>query len=96
MSRSLQGEVLQIGVEVYETHIPNAFPNVFSGIALITTGLLFLTSLYHSSKKLEYYRGYLFAAWMLTMLLMLLNIIELFASLIDAYYPVLLRYEPEE
>jgi len=96
ISWGLQGDVLQLGIEIYETSIPNVFPDVFSGVALTTTGLLFLTSTYHSLKKSEYYRGYIFAAWLLSILLMLLNIVELFASFIDAYYPFLLGYKPGE
>lgn len=95
VSLGLQGGVLQIGVEVYGVDVPNAFPDVFSGVALTTTGLLFLKSAYLSLKGSRRYRGYLFAAWLLSMLLMLLNIVELFAGFVGAYYPLLLGSEPE-
>lgn len=93
---NVQENILQLGIEIYGTYIPNAFSDVFSGIALTTVGLLFLTATYYLLKKSEYYIGYFFAAWLLSVLLMLLNIVELLANFMDAYYPILLGYEPGE
>jgi len=89
------GAKAQLGMEVKGVVIPNAFPDPFSGFALITTGLLFLSALYYSARDGRGYKGYLLAGWMLAVVMMALNVIEIASSMLTAYYPVLLGEEPE-
>ncbi len=87
-------ELLQLGVEALGTSIPNAFPDPFSGLALATVGLLFLASLYYCARGSAKYVGYLFAAWLLSTAMLALNVVEIVASILDAYYPLLYGGEP--
>ncbi|HDI31404.1 MAG TPA: hypothetical protein ENF80_01165 [Thermofilum sp.] len=82
-------KLMQLGVKVFETHVPNTFPDPFSGLTLITIGLLFLAALYHSMRGFTRYKGYLFAAWLLAVTVLVLNVVEICASFLDAYYPLL-------
>ncbi len=87
-------ELLQLGVRVLGTCVPNAFPDPFSGLALITVGLLVLASLHHYTRRNAKYVGYLFAAWLLSTMMLALNVVEIVASILDAYYPLLYGGEP--
>jgi len=87
-------ELMQLGVRALGTCIPNAFPDPFSGMALVTVGLLFLVSLYHCARGNAKHMGYLFAAWLLSMVMLALNVVEIIASILDAYYPLLYGGEP--
>jgi len=87
-------ELLQLGIRAFGTYIPNAFPDPFSGLALVTVGLLFLDSLYHYTRGNMKYVGYLFAAWLLSIVMLTLNVVEIVAIILDAYYPLLYGVEP--
>jgi len=87
-------ELLQLGIRAFGTYIPNAFPDPFSGLALVTVGLLFLDSLYHYARGNMKYVGYLFTAWLLSMVMLTLNVVEIVAIILDAYYPLLYGVEP--
>ncbi len=91
-----RSDSLQLGIRVTDIVIPNAFPDPFSGVTLITVGLLFVASLYHYRRGKGVYRGYLLAAWFLAITLLLLNIVEIAANVLDSYYPLILGLEPEE
>ena len=91
----LQGEKqIQLGIKIFEVWVPNTFPDPFSGFTLITTGLLFLVAVYYSKQGFTKYIGYLFVAWLLAMIMLTLNIIEIIASFLDAYYPLLYSEKP--
>ena len=89
-----EGSSLQLGVKLFDAYIPNAFPDPFSGLALATTGLMFLSASYHGVRGFAKYKGYLFAAWLLSTVMLVLNVVELLASVLDAYYPLLYGGEP--
>ncbi|MCD6563484.1 MAG: hypothetical protein J7K23_06160 [Thermoproteales archaeon] len=74
--------------------IPNIFPDVFSGIALLTTGLLFVSSLYFYGRDVIKAKGYFLVGWILAILMLGLNIVEILSNILDAYYPILFGGEP--
>jgi len=86
-------KILQLGILIGGAYVPNAFPDAFSGIVLITVGGLFLKAQYLKNKK---YQGYLFVACSLAILLMLLNVLVILANILDAYYPLLWGETVEE
>jgi len=87
-------KALQLGVKMGNIYIPNTFPDPFSGLSLITVGLLFLLSFYYDLRGSRAYRGYLLTAWLLSITLLMLNVIEIAANVFDAYYPLLYGNEP--
>ena len=87
---------IQLGVRIGGTYIPNAFPDPFSGIALIIIGAIFARSVYLSEKNPELSDGFLFVGWILALLMLILNLVVLAADILDAYYPLLWGGEIEE
>ena len=83
------GGSVQVGIPVLDTYIPNAFPDVFSGLVLLTVGVVLLRAVYLNHLGDEKYHGYLFVGWLLAIILMILNILVIIADILDAYYPLL-------
>ncbi len=81
--------IIQLGFKFAGTYIPNTFPEAFSGVFLIIIGAVFTKALYLYSKGEREYRGFLFVGWLLSMLMLLLNLTVLFADILDTYYPLL-------
>ena len=84
------GSKINLGIDVLGTHIPNIFPDPFSGLSLIIVGLVFIEAiqLYYQSSYIKA-AGFLFIGWFLGMILMALNALVIFANVLDAYYPLL-------
>ena len=80
---------LQIGFPAFGSYIPNAFPDVFSGIVLIVVGGILIKAMYMSYLGDEKFYGYFFVAWLLAMILMILNVLVVLADMLDIYYPLL-------
>jgi hypothetical protein len=89
-------ELLQLGFNYAGAYIPNAFPEPFSGIFLIVIGAVYLKTVYLYYKKLDRYRGYLLVGWILSMLMLALNIVVILADILDTYYPLIWSGEIEE
>jgi len=84
------GSEIQLGIEALDTYIPKAFPDPFSGLSLIVAGLLFVRAiieLHNSNTKRAF--AFLFAGWLLAIILMILNVLVLLADVLDVYYPLL-------
>ena len=90
------GRNIQVAVCINSAYIPNSFPDPFSGFSLIIIGLILIKALYLYSKGSEKHEGWLFVGWVLSLLMLLLNMIILFANILDAYYPILWGGEPGE
>ncbi len=86
------GELYVMCLKVSDMCIPNIFPDIFSGIGLLTIGILFVYSLYHKEETKS--AGYLLVGWILGILLLGLNIVEIVSNIIDAYYPIIFGREP--
>jgi hypothetical protein len=84
------GNEINLGVNVLDTYIPNAFPDPFSGLTLIIVGLILARSiqLYHRADYVKA-TGFLFVGWTLGVILMILNILIILADILDAYYPLI-------
>jgi hypothetical protein len=92
----LGGEV-QLGIKVLDTYIPYVFPDPFSGISLVIVGLILVKGvrLYQNGEDAKAL-GFLSVGWMLGIVLMILNILVIFANILDAYYPLLWGESIEE
>lgn len=80
---------LQLGFRFAGTYIPNAFPEPFSGIFLIVISTVFLKATYLYYKGYEKHRGFLLIGWILSMMMLILNITVIVADILDIYYPLL-------
>ena len=83
------GGNIQLGIHVFDAYIPNAFPDAFSGLVLATIGAILLRALYLSYINDKDFYGYLFVGWLLAVVLMSLNILVIFADVLDVYYPLI-------
>ena len=83
----LEGNV-QVGIPVLDTYIPNTFPDVFSGLVLLTVGVVLLRAVYLNHLGDKKYHGYLFVGWVLAVILVILNILVIIADILDVYYPL--------
>ncbi len=87
-------EPIQICIKLGSICIPNIFPDFFAGVSLLTIGLLFITTLYYHRVDKKKSEGYLLVGWILAVLLFILNILEIAANILDAYYPIIFGKEP--
>ncbi|NIA10627.1 MAG: hypothetical protein GWP10_13095 [Nitrospiraceae bacterium] len=90
------GGNIQPGFNILDTYIPNTFPDVFSGFILIIVGALLIRAIYLNYINDERSFGFLFVGWLLAMVLMVLNLLVIFADMLDAYYPLVWGESIEE
>ena len=90
------GKNIQLGLNVFDTHIPNTFPDVFSGFVLIIIGALLMRGVYLSYINDKKSFSFLFVGWLLGIILMILNLLVIFANILDIYYPLVWGESIEE
>jgi hypothetical protein len=88
------GSPIQFGIEINNVFVPNVFSDPFAGLGLVTVGALLFYAAYYDLHDKNRSQGYLLAAWILAISLLLLNVVEFVANILDAYYPLVFGLEP--
>jgi len=87
---------VNLSINVLDVHIPNIFPDPFSGLVLTLVGLMLVRSIQLHNRRLYIKAtGFLFVGWVLGIVLMILNVLIIISDIIAAYYPLIWGSEVE-